>query len=422
MKKTVKARAYAWVPFALLALFYLGGLWQRPMFDLEYPFALWMKSHSPAPGFLNRTAAMIRLGSALATLMTAGTIFLFLRRRDRQTGGLAAAVYLSSGIVYAAGTAADHAAYFTLGFTVAVCALADLVLRKKAIHFFGLAAGAALAAYAMTQMPPTAFRWTYWPWYLVGFFPYLLILPVLIAGGRKIGFRAAVPRTAAVGGILGFAALAVGEWTAGMPFLALLIALALRGYAELEPDLARLDRLIRHWVRVFAVCGILLAAGHALVRFGKVRPFPLPNNLIMTLFAILILVVWFAMAAKEKRFAAKVCFFALGAAFLLCGVPAMLSAATVARHAPAEMLRRCWPQGADGIGMTVATTPELLPALRYADVTKIVYEKNTETMPPLIRPGARTILLVRESDSRKLPAARRKIVLRAAGLAIMEYE
>ena len=411
MEKTGKTPDRAWVPFALLALFYLGGLWQRPMFDLEYLFAFWLGRDLPA--------FLVRLGSALATLMTAAALYLFLRRRDRLAGGMAAAVFLSFGTVFAAGTAADRTAYFTLGFTVAVCASADLVLRKRPLYLLGIAAGSALAAFACFQMPPTAFRWAFWPWYLLGLFPYFLFLPVLIAGGRRIGFRAAVPRTAAVGTLLGFAALALGEWTAGLPFLAVLIALALERYAEADPALARFDRLLKHWARLFAAAGILLVTGYCLFKFGKVLTFPLPNNMTMTVFAVLIFVVWSFMAAREKRLEVKTCYLALGAAFFLCGLPAMIPASTVLRHTPAELVRRCWPQGNP---VFVAADPDLRPMLYWAKVASYVAPLVPARMPQSIRPGVRTVLVVREPDSRSLPAARRKIVLRPAGLAILEYE
>ena len=411
MDKSVKAPEHAWVPFALLALFYLGGLWQRPMFDLEYPFAFWLGRDLPA--------FLVRLGSALATLMTAAALYLFLRRRDRTAGGMAAAVFLSFGMVFAAGTAADRTAYFTLGFTVAGCALADLVLRKKPVHLFGLAAGCALAVFASLRMPPTAFRWVFWPWYLLGFFPYLLFLPVLVAGGRRIGFRAAVPRTAAAGTLLGFAALALGEWTAGLPFLAVLTALAFKRYAEADPEMTRFDRLLKHWARFFAAAGILLAAGYCLFKFGKVRAFPLPNNMTMTVFAILILVVWSFMATRDGRLEVKTCYLALGAAFFLCGLPAMIPASTILRHTPAELVRRCWPQGKVAF---VAADPDLRPMMYWAKVASYVAPLAPARMPEAIRPGMRTVLVVRETDSRSLPAARRRIVLRPAGLAILEYE
>jgi len=411
LEKTGKVPDRAWVPFALLALFYLGGLWQRPMFDLEYPFAMWLGRDLPA--------FSVRLGSALATLLTAGTLFCFLRRRDRTAGGMAAAVFLSFGAVFAAGTAADRTAYFTLGFTVAVCASADLVLRKKPVHLLGLGLGVALCAYALTRMPPTAFRREFWPWYLLGFFPYLLFLPVLAAGGRRIGFRAAVPRTAVAGTLLGFAALALGEWTAGLPFLAVLTALALARYAETDPQMTRFDRLLKHWVKVFSAAGILLVAGYCLFRFGKVRAFPLPNNMTMTVFAILILVVWSVMASREPRLEVKTCYLALGAAFFLCGLPAMIPAETLLRRTPAELVRRCWPQGAPAF---VAVAPELRPMLYWAKVAPHAAPVRPDRMPKLIGSAGRVVLLVREPDSRLLPFARRKIVLRTAGLAIMEYE
>ena len=107
----------------------------------------------------------------------------------------------------------------------------------------------------------------------------------------------------------------IGALVAIYVILAVLIALALERYAEADPEMVRFDRLLKHWARFFAAAGILLVAGYCLFKFGKVLTFPLPNNMTMTVFAVLIFVVWSFMAAREKRLEVKTCYLALGAAF-----------------------------------------------------------------------------------------------------------
>ncbi len=410
---------YAWAPFALLALFYFGGLWQRPMFDLEYDFAAWTGRFEPFK---------VRFGSAAATLLTAAALYLFMKTKDRVCGMLSAGIYLSTGTVFAAGTAADSTAYFTLGSTLLLCSLYDVVIHRKFLAAAGAAAGAVLAGYAAVKMPVPAFRFAYYGWYLCGLFPWLLFLPVLLDGGLKrtadgpgIDFRTPLPRMVLIGIGAGIAALIfLREWTAGMPFLALLCAMALQEFTKAHPDMARLDKLIFHWLKLFAMCGILLVLGFVMVRFGKIKPFPLPGNMTITVFALLMLLGWFYMARREKRLEGKIFYIAMGSAFFLCGSPAMMPARMTAEHAPAEMLRRIWPKDAAGIyGTKIQTTPELANTLRYSRACKsfgvVPQDKMTVT------PGQYTVFLVQEKEVKLLPPPQRKIVLRAPGIAVLEY-
>lgn len=419
MKKSTHPFDYAWAPFALLALFYLGGLWQRPMFDPEYGFAVWAGRFAPFK---------VRFGSAAATLLTAAVLYLFMKGKDRVCGMITAGIYLSGGVVFAAGTAADSTAYFTLGFTLLLCSLYDVVIHRKFLAAVGAAAGGILAGYAVLQMPVPAFRFAYYGWYLCGLFPWLLFLPVLLDGGLKrsadgpgIDFRTALPRMALIGIAAGFAALfLLREWTAGMPFLALLCAMALQEFAKAHPDMARLDKLIFHWLKLFAMCGILLVVGFVMVKFGKIKPFPLPGNMTISIFALLMLLGWFYMARREKRLEGKIFYIAMGSAFFLCGSPAMMPSRMTAEHAPAEMLRRIWPQDAAGIyGTKIQTTPELANMLRYSRACKSFGAVPLDKMT--VKPGQYTVFLVREKEAKQLPPAQRKIVLRAPGLAVLEY-
>ena len=415
MKKSGHPFEYIWAPFALLTLFYLGGLWQRPMFDLEYPFAAWTGYHAPF---------QVRFGSAAATLLTAGVLYLFMRTRDRVTGMIAVCIYLASGIVFAAGTAADRTAYFTLGLTLFITSLCDLVTRKKFTAVIGAAAGAVLTGYAVMQMPPTAFQWSFYGWYLLGLCPWLLFLPVLLDGGLKrtpdgpgIDFKKIVPRMAAAGIAAGLAALLfLREWTAMMPFLAILCAMALQEYAAKQPEMARFNKLIFHWLKLFAMCGVMLAVGYFLVRLGKIKPFPLPSNMVMSIFALLMLLLWFHMARRESRLVGKCCYIALGSAFFLCGLPALLPARISVQHAPAEMLGKLCPKSSHALFLT---TPELADTLWYSVPGKRFAVAPLDKM--IVPPGKHTVILVREKEAAKLPPARKKIVLRASGLAILEY-
>lgn len=415
MKKSGHPFEYIWAPFALLTLFYLGGLWQRPMFDLEYPFAAWTGYHAPF---------QVRFGSAAATLLTAGVLYLFMRTRDRVTGMIAVCIYLASGIVFAAGTAADRTAYFTLGLTLFITSLCDLVTRKKFTAVIGAAAGAVLTGYAVMQMPPTAFQWSFYGWYLLGLCPWLLFLPVLLDGGLKrtsdgpgIDFKNIVPRMAAAGIAAGLAALLfLREWTAMMPFLAILCAMALQEYAAKQPEMTRFNKLIFHWLKLFAMCGVMLAVGYFLVRLGKIKPFPLPSNMVMSIFAIMMLLVWFHMARRESRLVGKCCYIALGSAFFLCGLPALLPARISVQHAPAEMLGKLCPKSSHVLFLT---TPELADTLWYSVPGKRFAVAPLDKM--IVPPGKHTVILVREKEAAKLPPARKKIVLRASGLAILEY-
>lgn len=415
MKKTGHPFDYAWAPFALLALFYFGGLWQRPMFDLEYSFAAWTGM---------RQLFQVRFGSAAATLLTAGVLYLFMRNRDRVTGGIAACIYLSTGVVFAAGTAADRTAYFTLGMTLFICSLWDVITRRKIFAVAGAAAGGILAGYAVTRMPVPAFRFEYYGWYLMGLFPWLLFLPVLLDGGLKrtadgpgIDFKTPVPRMAVFGIIIGLGALVLREWTAAMPFLALLEAMALQEYAKAQPEMKRFDKLLFHWFKLFAMCGVMLIVGFLLVRTGKINPFPLPSHMLMTVFALLMLLLWLYMARRERRLAGKCCYISLGAAFFLCGMPALLPAGITAKHAPAEMVRRVWPKGHSSLFIT---TPELADTLWYSIPGKRF------TVVPLdkivVPPGKHTVLLIRAKDTSKLPVPQQRIVMRSSGLAVLEYQ
>ena len=117
------------------ALVYFGGLWQRPLLSpdeiryAEIPREMLVTGNfavptlngltyyeKPALGYWLTAASMTLLGqnrfavrfpSALFSLLTAGTVFLLgVRGRDRRTGILACALFLTSGLVFSVGTSA----------------------------------------------------------------------------------------------------------------------------------------------------------------------------------------------------------------------------------------------------------------------------------------------------------------------------
>jgi len=404
------------VPFVLLALFYLGGLWQRPMYLDEYAFAVWT-GQLPCSDFL------LRLPGAVATLLTAGAVRVFMKKHDRETGGMAAALFLALGIVYAAGTMAAAAPFFTLGFTVLVFSFAEWILEKEFRGIIGIALGTGLAYYAGTRMPQIPFRKEHLGLAALGLFPLLLILPVLISGCRKLNFAKTPERAAAAGALLGIGAVFFGQWTAAAPFLALLAALGLREYAAENPEMLRLDRMLRHWIKLFMVLGILLAAGFLLAKFGRIRAFLLPGNMVMTLFSFLILTVWYFMAVRDRKLPGKMTFFALGSAFFLCGLPAMVPDRVTAKQAPAEIIRRLWPKDADGVHGIAAVTPELENVLRFAGcagkISVIPADQLHRILPPSA--GAAAAVLLPAKSASGMPPAWRKIVLRGSDIAILEY-
>ena len=103
-------------------------------------------------------------------------------------------------------------------------------------------------------------------------------------------------------------------------------------------------------------------------------------------------------------------------AFFLCGLPALLPARISVQHAPAEMLGKLCPKSSHVLFLT---TPELADTLWYSVPGKRFAVAPLDKM--IVPPGKHTVILVREKEAAKLPPARKKIVLRASGLAILEY-
>ena len=99
----------------------------------------WLTAASMALLGQNRFA--VRFPSALFTLLTAGTVFLLgARGRDRRTGTLACALFLSSGLVFAVGTSAvldpPFAFFVTAGTAAGYFYHTERDRRKKILYLF----------------------------------------------------------------------------------------------------------------------------------------------------------------------------------------------------------------------------------------------------------------------------------------------
>ena len=151
------------------ALVYFGGLWQRPLLSpdeiryAEIPREMLVTGNFAVPtlnglayyekpvlGYWLTAAGMtlfgqnrfaVRFPSALFSLLTAGTVFLLgVRGRDRRTGTLACALFLSSGLVFAIGTSAVLDPFFAFFVTAGTAAgyfyHTEKIRRKRLLWLF----------------------------------------------------------------------------------------------------------------------------------------------------------------------------------------------------------------------------------------------------------------------------------------------
>ncbi len=140
---------FRWIVIALPALFYFGSVWQRPLY-LETEFrqaeiARETATTFPVPSLngeqlpgtpplvhwcnaavmkgIGEQPAAVRLTAALATLLTAGVIWLLGKRSGiPRLGEAAALIWLFCGAVYTAGTRGGDDALFVLFNTVTLAA------------------------------------------------------------------------------------------------------------------------------------------------------------------------------------------------------------------------------------------------------------------------------------------------------------
>ena len=367
-------------------------------------------------------AAAVRLPGMAATILTAWILYLFVRKRDEYTAGMAAALFLALGNVFIAGTAADQAPFFTLGLTLFLVSATKFWTEKAWIFVPGMAAGAAILWYAVGFMPLPAFRLAYTPWFLLGLFPLLLLIPVLAAGARRTDCRTPEMQLALAGMAAGLAFFFIGEFTSAMPFLALFAAEAMTRYGQSDPGYRRLNRLLRHWIKVFLAAGILLMACILWVRFGKANPFPMPGNPAVSCFALIVMLVWFFMAMRESGLFVKIAFFSLGAAFFLCGVPAMIPPKVLTVSAPAPLVAKYW-NGADR-RQKVFATPEIVSLLRYSHTAKgICAVLPAKELAGIFQEEQPHFVILRnKADVPLFPPANRKRVIPPARIIILEYD
>ena len=164
------------IVIALLALLYLGSVWQRPLYiDTEFrqaEIAREMMATAPMPEFCGELLpgepplvhwvnaavmaltgeqpAAVRLAGALATLLTAGVIFLLGRRSGvPRLAEAAALVWLFSAAVFAAGTSGGGDALFvffnTLTLAMFFFAATESALARRCAYLALCGVGWALA-------------------------------------------------------------------------------------------------------------------------------------------------------------------------------------------------------------------------------------------------------------------------------------
>lgn len=509
---------------ALLALLYLGSVWQRPLYLGEEfrqaEIAREMTVSAPVPhlngetlagepplghwgnaavmALIGEQPAAVRLSGALAVLLTAGLIFLLGRRSGiPRLGDAAALVWLFCGAVYAAGTCGSGDSLFvffnTLTLTMFFFSITEKALLHRAGYLALCGAGWGLAflcrgaeAILLPLIPAVVFLlWSRsWkelctlPWIplvtaalivgawglalhrggealfaasgmvwsggfsgdwllsaLAGTLPWFLFLP-MVWHGYRIDFAGAVrtPLLRFAGCMLLMIPVAPFFYGGGaafrllpcFPAAAILFAYGMLRASD-RGDYWWVNRVLNLLVWCLLPIPLLLFLLQTLAKFTRRVPSELVlygfnENYYLPVLALMVMVIWFRMAAREPGGARKFGCFCVGMAFFLLAVPISLPWRFVRDFAPEPFLRQVLVPRATEAAIVQAET-SLMPAVAWT-----LKRTGIDTLPenPTGKrsaelSGGREFFIVTgdEARVRRLPAPR--TTYRAGGLFVVHY-
>ena len=515
---------FRWIVIALLALLYLGSVWQRPLYlgtefrqaeiarETAVTFPVPSLNGELLPGApplvhwcnaavmkgIGEHPAAVRLTAALATLLTAGVIRLLGKRSGiPRLGEAAALIWLFCGAVYTAGTRGGGDALFVLfntvtlatfffaateaaprrriGFlvlcgigwaaailcrggeallTAAVPAVALLLWRREerkllltlpwipllvaALLVAGCAAAcrAAPAAWLSAggdSAPGSPVARFLLP--LAGLLPWILFLPMVWhgyridpEGGRRIPlFRFACCLLLTVPAALCFSnGDAAFRLLPCLPGAAILFAIGMLRASD-RGDYWWVNRVLNLLVWGMLPIPLLLFVLQTLAKFTRRVPAELVlyrfnENYYLPVLALMVVVIWFRMAAREPGGARKFGCFCVGMAFFLLAAPISIPWRFVRDFAPEAFLRQVAVPRAKSDAVVLADPP-LMPAAAWT-----LKRTGIATLPERVDAagiaeisGGRELLFITgdEARVRRLPAPR--TTLRAGGLFVVYY-
>lgn len=451
------------LPPAVILLLYFGGIAVRPLFapdeflnaaaaklscrgiaatpDLSIfaPHA-GHRIQAAALSIFGENAFALRFFSAVATVLTGGVIYGFVRRRSEAIGRAAAAVYLGTLLVFAVGTSASTLPFAVLAQTLLIFGAAGAVFHagRSRIAFVALGlCGAAGWAFLYPLLFAPDFRRPELAGLAVfGLLPAIALAPVILSGLRHASRREPALLTAAAGMV---AALAVGAVhpalgvLSALPFLAVAAAYGFVRYAEIDPDGRRINRTLRQLMLLTAAALAVFSAIQLLARFEKL---PLEYMVyqerragVLMAAAFLIMLFWFLAAFRERNCRWKWYWFLLGFAFVMLAGQKCVPTGVLLREALESPLRRL-VAGRIRPGTTIVADPVRAAAAvwSFAPGTRVIVagegfpdanelEKMIETPA-----GGHVIVIGREGAVGQKPDfPHRKTVFKPAGLLILEY-
>ena len=431
-----------YLPLAAIALLYGCGAWFRPLLGQEEYVNTVFPGNGVA-GLLMKTGA--DLGSArifplLATLLTGAVLWAFLQLRSRQTAAWTAGLYLTTAMVFAAGTSAWKVSFFALAWVLLCFGGAETWLqreRKKRICC-GIAAAAGAAGcwlfLPVLLQSPDLRDGALLPYLLIGTMPGLLLLSPVSAGWTQMDWKSPLTRIALTGfaGGLLLAWLGPAGFFAAIPFGALLLVQGLEAYFEMDLECSRWNRVIRSWVLIAAGGALTILILQTGARFqwlpADCAPYGIRGRYTMVIFAAVIVCAWWQMSIKESRRTVKFYSFLTGIAFLLVAMPALLPREILLKAAPAEALKHYAGLQTDPKvegSRQLLIDRDLIPAASCAGIS-LHYARTPEDVVDIrgfIAAKKRPVIIItRRRSPSEYPGPSRRTVLSDAGIHILEFD
>ncbi len=481
------------IPLAAIVLLYGGAMFNRPLFagaeimngavarfrSVNGLFKLpeWAAGRSEMPladyllaGMYNlfgSVPAGLRLPAVLGVLLTAGLIYLVLKKRSETLAVAASMIFASSPLVFAIGTTAGGAPLAVLMVMLSIffaeknrectccrysfgCGLAG----GFSLLLGGIPAGIILAAYGVLAAPRVRMLWLapavalvisfnmlcksygwsmlwqgfefsprYGIWLIAGTLPWILLLPAVLAGwGKTVKHERLLAAAGLVGWICAvtvrgaFPVAALG----GAALMALFFARLMVNAMGEEGGLPRFNRQVRTVSILLCTALLALAMVQLASRFMKVDPSLLlyrkNENWFMTILAMFIPLLWWYLAGTEREPRIKIAAFAVGSIFALLTVSSFMPGEIITRHALEKSLRKyVLPRISRDTRLYAA--PKFLPALYLLTGREDIKAASSFTG------GERNSIVLLDGFPKdgKLPPAQSRFFLKDASLLMLKF-